>query len=111
MNGQTVSIQKKGIWPGRQPAMSHATSIDSSAGAVPVTVEDVEKTGPGTLAGRYLRHFWHPIMTASRLPVNRAKPIHLLGESFTLYRGADGTPRLTEFRCPHRGTQLSTGSV
>ncbi len=89
--------------------MSHATSINVAAG--PVAPADVERTGPGTLAGRYLRRFWHPILIASKLQVNKAKPIHALGESFTLYRGSDGTPRLTDFRCPHRGTQLSTGTV
>jgi 5,5'-dehydrodivanillate O-demethylase len=77
----------------------------------PIQLSEVERTGPGTLAGRYLRRFWHPILNGSKLPVNTAKPIHVLGESFTLYRGSDGTPRLTDFRCPHRGTQLSTGTV
>jgi 5,5'-dehydrodivanillate O-demethylase len=89
--------------------MSHTASIDLTHN--PVTLDDVEKTGPGTLAGRYLRRFWHPILMASDLGVNKARPIHVLGESFTLYRGSDGTPRLTEFRCPHRGTQLTTGTV
>lgn len=34
-----------------------------------------------------------------------------MSEDFTLYRGATGTPHVTEFRCPHRGTQLSSGWV
>jgi 5,5'-dehydrodivanillate O-demethylase oxygenase subunit len=34
-----------------------------------------------------------------------------MGEEFTLYRGESGRPYLTVHRCPHRGTQLSTGRV
>jgi len=89
--------------------MSHATSMDTIGG--PVTLDDVEKTGPGTLAGRYLRRFWHPVMIASQLQPGKARPLHVLGESFTLYRGTDGIARVTDFRCPHRGTQLSTGTI
>ena len=37
--------------------------------------------------------------------------IEIMGERFTLYRGEDGKPYVTEFRCPHRGTQLSAGWV
>lgn len=70
-----------------------------------------EETGPGTLAGRYLRKFWHPIAIASQLLPGRALPIHVLGESFTLYRTSDGSCYLTEYRCPHRRTQLNTGWV
>ena len=38
-------------------------------------------------------------------------PVRVLSEDFTLYRGEDGAPHLTVHRCPHRGTQLSVGSV
>ncbi|HEY7067555.1 MAG TPA: Rieske 2Fe-2S domain-containing protein [Chloroflexota bacterium] len=72
---------------------------------------DFAHTDPGTLAGRYLRLFWHPIYRAEDLPVGWAKPIRIMGEDFTLYRGEGGTPHLTAFRCAHRGTQLSTGWV
>jgi 5,5'-dehydrodivanillate O-demethylase len=34
-----------------------------------------------------------------------------MSERFTLYRGETGTPHVVGFRCPHRGTQLSTGWV
>ena len=34
-----------------------------------------------------------------------------MGENFTLYRGESGRLCLTDPRCPHRGTQLSSGSV
>jgi 5,5'-dehydrodivanillate O-demethylase len=72
---------------------------------------DYAYIGPGTLAGRYLRTFWQPIHIAAQLPAGRAKPIRILGEDFTLYRGESGTAHVAAFRCAHRGTQLSTGWV
>jgi 5,5'-dehydrodivanillate O-demethylase len=73
--------------------------------------EDFVSTGPDTLNGRYLRQFWHPVYRADRLAPDRAKPIRILSEDFTLYRGSGGTPHVVAQRCPHRGTQLSVGFV
>src|SRR2546430_9491158 len=72
---------------------------------------DFVHVGPGTLAGEYMRQFWHPIMRVDDLPAGRAKPIRIMSEDLTLYRGEDGTPHCIAFRCAHRGTQLSTGWV
>ncbi|MBM2811884.1 MAG: hypothetical protein HW416_2643 [Chloroflexi bacterium] len=89
--------------------------IATSNGAAPLYTEedwhDLVHSGPGTLAGRYLRGFWHPISLASELPIGRAKPIRIMSEEFTLYRGESGAPHLLDFRCAHRRTQLSTGWV
>lgn len=68
-------------------------------------------TGPGTVAGRYLRRFWHPIYHGVDLPAGRAVPLRIMGERFTLYRGEGGQPHLIDGRCPHRGTLLATGWV
>jgi 5,5'-dehydrodivanillate O-demethylase oxygenase subunit len=68
-------------------------------------------TGPGTIAGRYLRRFWQPVYVAERLKAGQAMPIRIMGEDFTLYRGASGAPYVVDFRCAHRGTQLSIGWV
>lgn len=73
--------------------------------------KDFVRTGPGTLAGRYLRLFWQPVYVAEELLPGRAVPIRIMSEDFTLYRGEDGTPHLVGFRCAHRGTQLSVGWV
>ncbi len=73
--------------------------------------EDFIHTGPGTLAGRYLRTFWHPIYRAKDLTVKRAVPVQIMSEKFTLYRGETGELHLVDFNCPHRGTQLSAGWV
>jgi 5,5'-dehydrodivanillate O-demethylase len=68
-------------------------------------------TGPGTLAGRYMRSFWQPIYASKLVKTGRARPIKVLGEEFTLYRGEQGQPHLVDHRCAHRGTQLSAGTV
>lgn len=72
---------------------------------------DFVRTGPDSLAGKYLRKFWQPVFCSYELPRGRAVPIRILGEDFTLYRGASGNPYLVGFRCAHRGTQLSAGWV
>ena len=73
--------------------------------------EDLVSTRPGSLAGTFMRRFWHPIHRAEELRAGQAKPIEIMSERFTLYRGEGGTPHLVDFRCPHRGTQLSAGWV
>src|SRR5437588_1839144 len=83
----------------------------SEASSVTITNEEMLRTGPGTLAGRYLRLFWTPVYRAQDLEAGRAKPIRILGEDLTLYRGESGDSHVVAFRCAHRGTQLSTGWV
>jgi 5,5'-dehydrodivanillate O-demethylase len=72
---------------------------------------DFVHTGPATIAGRYLRRFWQPIYLSRDLAKRQLAPIRVMGEEFTLYRGESGRPYVTVHRCPHRGTQLSTGWV
>jgi len=72
---------------------------------------DLEPVGPGTPAGRYFRRFWQPVARGRDLAQGSAKPVEILSERFTVYRSADGTPHVTGFRCPHRGTPLSVGWV
>ena len=52
-----------------------------------LTVPDLEPVGPGTPVGRYLRLFWRPVLRAQELRPKQAKPIEILGEKFTIYRG------------------------
>ena len=72
---------------------------------------DFAHTGPDKLAGRYLRMFWQPVCHSDDLPQGHAKPIKIMNVEYTLYRGETGVPHLVDFRCPHRGTQLSAGWV
>jgi 5,5'-dehydrodivanillate O-demethylase len=76
-----------------------------------VTEADLARTGPGTLAGRYLRRFWTPVAVLDNVPAGRARPIRIFGEPFTYYRGTSGEPHVVAPECAHRGTQLSTGWV
>jgi len=76
-------------------------------------VEDIDfvHTGPGTLAGRYLRRFWQPVYQSEDLRSEWSIPLKIMGENLTLFRGSSGTAYLIGNRCAHRGTQLSTGIV
>ena len=73
--------------------------------------KDFAHTGPDTLAGRYLRMFWQPVYISDELPPGMAKPIRIMCEDFTLYRGESGTPHVIASRCAHRGMQLSPGWI
>jgi len=55
--------------------------------------------------------FWHPVYRSVELPAGRAKPLRIMSEDLTLYRGESGDVHAVAFRCAHRGTQLSTGWV
>ncbi len=72
---------------------------------------DFAPSGPDSVGGRYLREFWHPVALSRDLEAGKAMPIHVMGERFTLYRGAAGTPHVVGFRCAHRSAQLSIGWV
>jgi 5,5'-dehydrodivanillate O-demethylase len=72
---------------------------------------DFVRTGPGTLAGRYLRKFWQPVFVGRKLQPGWSKPITIMSESFALYRSQDGTAHCVDNRCAHRGAKLSTGWV
>jgi 5,5'-dehydrodivanillate O-demethylase len=72
---------------------------------------DFVHTGPGTAAGRFMRTFWQPVFVAKDLQPGAAKPIKLMTQDFTLYRGESGKPYVVDFRCAHRQTQLSAGWV
>jgi 5,5'-dehydrodivanillate O-demethylase len=78
---------------------------------VNLSYSDLRKTGPNTVAGQYLRQFWHPIYLSRDLLQGQAKPITVMSEKFTLYRGTSGETHLLGPRCSHRGAQLSAGWV
>jgi len=86
-----------------------APYVDNDTG--PDAWADFVHTGPGTLAGRYLRMFWQPVYVAKDLLPGSATTFRLLSEDFTLYRGETGEPHLLQLRCAHRATQLNTGWV
>ena len=69
------------------------------------------QTTRGTPMGNLLRLFWHPVFLCKDLETGKAKPVRILGEDLTLYRGASGAPYLVGGMCRHRGTALHTGWV
>jgi 5,5'-dehydrodivanillate O-demethylase oxygenase subunit len=71
----------------------------------------LHQAGPDTLMGRLLRTFWQPVALTAALEKGQAKPLRILGEDLTLYRGQSGAFHLVGPRCAHRGTVLHTGWV
>ena len=59
-----------------------------------ITWEDLLRTGPGTLAGRYLRRFWQPVFRSKDLSPGQAAPIRIMNavrvapEALESYLGA-----------------------
>lgn len=72
---------------------------------------DTTLTGPETLAGRYLRRFWHPVLVADKLAAGRVVPLTIMGSHLALYRSEDGAVHCVDNRCAHRGVMLSVGRV
>lgn len=88
------------------------TSTDTNdRGARTAEPDDFVRTGPGTVAGRYLRQYWQPIYVSDALPQGKIVPIRILGEDLALYRGEGGTPHVMTNECPHRLSVLSTGWI
>lgn len=56
------------------------------------------------------RDFWYVVSWASSV-ANTPKSAELLGERIVLWRNKDGMVSAAIDRCPHRGTQLSLGTV
>jgi len=78
---------------------------------VEVSLADIERIGPGTLNGRYMRRFWHPVYHSADLEVGHVKPLRILGEDFVVYRGESGRAQVMAPRCPHRNMSLVPGWV
>jgi 5,5'-dehydrodivanillate O-demethylase len=72
---------------------------------------DLARTGPGTPGGRFMRQFWTAVHRSQDLALGHAKPIRIMSEDFTLYRGATGAAQVIDYRCPHRGAPMHLGWV
>jgi 5,5'-dehydrodivanillate O-demethylase len=64
-----------------------------------------------TSMGRLLRQFWQPVALSASIANGSARPLEILGENLTLFRGASGTAYLIGGTCAHRCTVLHTGWV
>jgi 5,5'-dehydrodivanillate O-demethylase len=89
------------------------TTSDSNAPLDPIgePIDDFVHTGPGTLAGRYLRRYWQPVYVSEKLPKGKIVPIRILGEELALYRGESGQAHVIANECPHRLTRLHIGWI
>jgi len=72
---------------------------------------DIASTRPGTPGGRFMRQFWLAVHRSEDLAPGHAKPIRIMSEDYTLYRGEGGTAQVFDYRCPHRGAPLHLGWV
>jgi 5,5'-dehydrodivanillate O-demethylase len=72
---------------------------------------DIATTRPGTPGGKFMRQFWIALDNSANLPAGRAKPVRIMSENYTLYRGQSGKAQLVAQRCPHRGAMMHLGWV
>lgn len=78
---------------------------------ITVSNGDLFSTKPGALAGRYLRLYWQPVLRSQDVVPGRARPVRIMHEDLTVYRGEGGSVHVVQGHCPHRATQLSSGWV
>ena len=71
----------------------------------------LSQTGPESLMGQLLRRFWQPVARSETVPRGQARPLRVMSEDLTLFRGDSGTLYLVGGRCAHRCTVLHTGWV
>ena len=74
-------------------------------------IDDFVHTGPETLAGKFMRRFWHPVYRSEDLPVGHANPVKILNTDFTLYRDEHGAAHAVGMRCSHRGARMNVGFI
>ena len=72
---------------------------------------DIATTKPGTPGGVFMRQFWICVHRSEDLPSGRARPIKIMSEKFTLYRGASGKAHCIDAQCPHRWAMMHLGWV
>lgn len=71
----------------------------------------LNRVGPGTEMGQYLRRFWLPALQPEDVPDNDGEPyrIKILGESLVAFRDTKGRVGILQEACPHRGASLFYG--
>ena len=94
-------------------AATHKSKLETAVTAVrsSETKVDLATTRPGTPGGVFMRQFWHAIHRSEDLLAGQAKPIRIMSEDYTLYRGASGRPQVIDNRCPHRHAPMHLGWV
>ncbi len=54
---------------------------------------------------------WHPVAETAALTPGKVLAAKLMGHELAIWRSADGTVRIWEDRCPHRGARFSIGRI
>lgn len=72
---------------------------------------DYAHIGPDTLAGKFLRTFWQPVMLSDELAPGRPQRLQILNQHYTAFRGEGGEAHIVQDACPHRSTRLHLGWV
>jgi phenylpropionate dioxygenase-like ring-hydroxylating dioxygenase large terminal subunit len=54
---------------------------------------------------------WYWVLASKDLPINKVKPVKLLGRDLAIYRGKDRIVRAIDAYCPHMGAHLAEGKV
>ena len=67
--------------------------------------------GPATLAGEYLRRFWHPVAMSAQLDNGFPAAIRILGEDLVVFRDLSGRVGLLHRHCAHRRASLEFGRI
>ena len=82
-----------------------------AGGQIRIDKRLLHQSAPGTLMGQLLRRFWHPVALGADLKAGEARPLRVMSEDLTLYRGRSGKPYLIGGRCAHRCSVLHTGVI
>jgi len=88
--------------------MAGTASVQSNGSSTEV---DIATTMKGTPGGIFMRQFWTAVGVSTDVEKGRAKPIRIMGEDYTLYRGHSGRAQVMASRCPHRGAPMHLGWV
>lgn len=73
--------------------------------------ELLKQTGPGTVAGEWLRRFWLPFARAEELSSTAERPVRaqMLGEYLVAFRDENGQIGLIDGICPHARADMFWG--
>jgi phenylpropionate dioxygenase-like ring-hydroxylating dioxygenase large terminal subunit len=73
-------------------------------------LREYPKTGPESVAGKMLRHYWHPVCLSGDLK-DLPYPVRMLGEDLVAFRGQDGRAGLVGTMCAHRCASLEYAQI
>lgn len=95
--------------------MAKATKTTPATGRAKKTGKaldiDLATTRPGTPGGLFMRQFWLAVHRSEDIAKGEAKPIRIMNEDFTLYRGESGRVQVIDSACPHRWAPMHLGWI